>query len=274
MSLARRMQERVLAMKAASAPASGSGHTRPAATAPSVAVGNSIRISTREGSTAESRLAAQMKIRLVHDLRRLKEIKSTELKVAAKRQMLPEYRDWCDGLLQAGRSTIGNALGSSGAEDVFPTIMVWSIDTGDWTRALEMAEHVLRFGLVMPDRYKRDPATLVVEEIAEAAIRAQAASQTFPLDVLEQVELLTVGVDMHDEVQAKLQKALGVELARAAGEIDTGPTDFIAGANRALAVLRRAQDLNSRAGTKTRITQLEKAIKAATAFQEQAGTAG
>jgi len=274
MSYAQRMQERVLAMKAASAPATGSGHTRPAATAPLVAAGHSAPISAREGSTAETRLAAQMKLRLVHDLRRLKEIKSTELKVAAKRDMLPEYAAFCDGQLEAGRSTVGDELGSTGADDVLPTVMVWSIDTGDWARALDIAAHVLRFALPMPDRYKRDAATLLVEEIAEAAIRAQASGQTFPLDVLEKVELLTIGVDMHDEVQAKLQKALGVELARAASEIDTGPTDYIAGATRALGVLRRAQELNPRAGTKTRITQLEKAIKAATAFQEQAGPTG
>lgn len=262
MSYAQRMQEQVLAMKSASAPAGG-GHNHPAATIPPVAAGYSSPIRAREGSTAESRLAAQMKLRLTHDLRRLKEIKSTELRVAAKRQMLPEYAAWCDGLLEAGRCTIGDQLGSTGADDVLPTIMVWTIDTGDWTRALAIAEHVLRFGLTMPDRYKRDPATLLVEEIAETAIRMQASAQVFPLDVLEQVELLTIGVDMHDEVQAKLQKALGVELARAAGQIDTGPADFIAGAARALGVLRRAQELNPRAGTKTRITQLEKAIKGA-----------
>ena len=264
MSLARRTQERILAMKAASAPASGSGHTRPAATMSPVAAGTTpTPVPTREGSTAESRLAAQMKLRLVHDLRRLKEIKSTELKIAAKRQMLPEYRAWFDGWLEAGRCTNGNELGSTGADDVLPTIMVWLIDTGDWAHALDVAEHVLRFRIAMPDRYKRDAATLVVEEVAEAAIRAQASSQVFPLDVLEKVELLTIGTDMHDEVQAKLQKALGVELARAAGEIDTGPADFIAAATRALGVLRRAQELNPRAGIKTRVTQLEKAIKGA-----------
>lgn len=274
MSYAQKMQERILAMKSASAPASGSGHTRPAATAPSVAAGHSVPVSTPEGSTAKTRLAAQMKMRLTHDLRRLKEIKSTELKVAAKRDMLPEYAAFCDGQLEAGRCTVGDALGSTGADDVLPTIMVWSIDTGDWPRALDIAEHVLRFGLVMPDRYKRDAATLVVEEIAEAAIRAQASGQTFPLDVLEKVEALTIGTDMHDEVQAKLQKALGFELARTAGEIDTGPTDYLAVATRALALLRRAQELNPRAGIKTRVSQLEKAIKAATAFQESAGPTG
>lgn len=250
MSLAQEHRDRILAMQAASAPASGSGLT-PSTPTPAAPVNSA---------------AAQIKLRFVHDLRRLKAIKSTALKIAAKREMLPEYRSWCDGWLEAGRCTNGNDLGASGADDVLPTIMVWCIDTGDWPRALELAAHVLRFRVAMPERYQRDAATLVVEEIAEAAIRDQAASRPFPIDVLEQVELLTAGIDMHDEVRAKLEKALGVELARAAGEIDTGPADFIAAATRALEPLRRAQELHTRAGTKTKVAQLEKAIKAAAAL--------
>lgn len=258
MSLAQKHRDRVLAMQAASAPAIGGGLTP----------------STPNRPTPVNSAAAQIRLRFVHDLRRLKEIKSTEVRVAAKRQMLPEYRSWCDGWLEAGRCTVGRELGLSGADDVLPTVMVWSIDIGDWSRALELAAHVLRFRIAMPDRYKRDAATLVVEEIAEAAIRAQARSQEFPLSVLEQVEELTAGIDMHDEVQAKLQKALGVELARLAGEVDTGADDFVTAATRALEPLRRAQELNPRAGTKTKVGQLEKAIKAALAVKEQAGTAG
>lgn len=258
MSLAQKHRDRVLAMQAASAPAIGGGLTP----------------STPSRPTPVNSAAAQIRLRFVHDLRRLKEIKSTEAKIAAKRQMLPEYISWCDGWLEAGRCTVGRELGLSGADDVLPTVMVWSIDIGDWSRALELAAHVLRFRIAMPERYKRDAATLVVEEIAEAANRAQARSQPFPLSVLEQVEELTTGIDMHDEVQAKLQKALGVELARLAGEVDTGADDFVTAANRALEPLRRAQELNPRAGTKTKVGQLEKAIKAALAVKEQAGTAG
>lgn len=258
MSLALQHRDRILAMQAASAPAIGGG----------------LAPSTPNRSAPVNSAAAQIRLRFVHDLRRLKEIKSTEAKIAAKRQMLPEYRSWCDGWLEAGRMTNGNTLGQSGADDVLPTVMVWSIDTGDWARALELAEHVLRFRIAMPDRYQRDAATLVVEEIAEAAIRAQARSQAFPLSVLERVEELTIGIDMHDEVQAKLQKAVGVELARLAAEVDTDADDFVAAATRALEPLRRAQELNPRAGTKTKVGQLEKAIKAARAAQVQAGPTG
>lgn len=131
MSLALQHRDRILAMQAASAPASGGG----------------LAPSTPNRSAPVNQAAAQIRLRFIHDLRRLTEIKSTEAKIAAKRQMLPDYRSWCDGWLEASRMTVGNTLGTSGADDVLPTIMVWSIDTGDWARALELGEHVLRFGV-------------------------------------------------------------------------------------------------------------------------------
>lgn len=260
MSLARQHRERTLAKQAASVPATpGSGLARfaPARPAP-----------------AADRLAAEMRLRLRHDLQRLKQIKATDLKVAAKREMLPAYTAWCDGLLEAGRMTNGNDLTPSAAPEVLPTIMVWAIDTGDYVRALDLAEHVLRFRVPMPDRYKRDPATLVLELVAEAALAAQAAQQPFAIDVLERVGELTSGCDIFDEARAKLCKAIGVELARLADAVDSGAPDFIAAATRALEPLRRAQQLNNRAGTKTQIQRIEKAIKAAQAAATDTGAAG
>lgn len=222
---------------------------------------------------------AQIMLRLTHDLRRLKEIASIEAKIEAKRTMLPEYRDWCDLRLAAGAATEGNVLPSTGADDVLPTAMIWSIDTGDWARALELAEHVLRFNEPLPTRYQRGAAALIVEEIASAAIKAQSRDEAFPLDVLEQVEALTAHADMHDEIRAKLMKAIGVELARAAGELEHGTPEHLAAVSKALVPLRRAQDLHDRVGTKGTIKQLQKVLanaakeQAALAAQEQAGTA-
>ena len=248
MSLARQHRERTFALQTASAPASGGGLT------------------TRRVSTPEAQAGAQILMRLMHDLRRLKQIKSTEQKVAAKRTMLPEYRAWCDGQLEAGRMTEGNALAdTSGAADVLPTMMVWAIDVGDYPRALELGGHVLRFGLSLPSRYQRDAATLLVEQIAEAALAAMAGDRPFELTVLEQVADLTVGIDMHDEVQAKLQKALGYELDRAARALEGEPGAALALLCRSQLALLRAQDLNPRAGTKTKAAQVDKMIAAVTA---------
>jgi hypothetical protein len=274
MSFARR-QEQILAMKAASAPASGGGHTRTAAVVPSAAAD---QLPSPTGNTPAARNAATVALRFRHDRQRLKQIKSKELKVAAKRQMLPEYQAWCDGLLDAGRRVEGRQLDPTGADDVLPSIMVWCLDVGDWTRGLMLASFVLRFSIPMPKHFVRDAATLVLEEIADAALRTQARREAFPLYVLEAVELLTDGIDMHDEPKAKLFKAIGAELVRAAGEA-TGDA-IVPTIERAVAVLTRAQDKNERVGVKTMLRGLEKvkaaAIKNADASTEtQAGdTAG
>jgi hypothetical protein len=149
-------------------------------------------------------------------------------------------------------------------------MMVWSIDTEDYSRALELAAHVLRHQVPMPSRYQRDAATLVLELIAEAALKAQAIDQSFPLAVLEQVEELVAGVDMHDEPRAKLLKAIGVELARAAGDAD--PDVARPTIARAIEQLEAAQTLNNRVGVKTHIKGLRRALAALPApDQDNAG---
>jgi HPt (histidine-containing phosphotransfer) domain-containing protein len=258
MSLARRRQERILAAQTAHAPSGG------AATAGSPAV-------APPPSRAATAAAAQIAMRLAHDLRRLKQIKGISLKIAAKREMLPEYDAWIQGLL-TGAAQAG--AGASG--DVLPTIMVWRIDVGDFASAMPLIEHVLRHNVPMPQRYERDAATLIVEEVSEAAIKAQAADEPFDLGILEQIELLTAEVDMHDQVRAKLMKAIGFELdrtARAAAEAGTD-ADVLSLLCRSLVALKGAQKLNDRVGVKTTIRSVEKAIQAATPQPDSAGTSG
>lgn len=203
-------------------------------------------------------VAAQIQLRLTHDLRRLKEIKSIARKVEAKREMLPEYRAWCDGLMAAAK-----ASGEGVRDEVLPTIMVWCIDAEDWTRALELAAHVLRYRLPLPGRYQRDAPSLIAEEIATAAIKLQAAGKPFPLAVLEEVEQLVADDDMHDEIRAKLMKALGTEHARASD--DASGAEIGTHQAAALAALLRAQALHDRVGVKTDIRRLEKAVAASAA---------
>lgn len=268
MSLARRHQARILAAQTATLPTVGVAAAGSPPAAASIAVAPHIP-SNRSALTA----SAQISMRLTHDLRRLKEIKSVAAKVAAKREMLPEYRAWCDGLLEAGRMTVGRRLDNAGGGDVMATIMVWSIDIGDWRRALELAAHILRFDVAMPNRYQRDAASLIVEEIAEAALRLQAKDQAFDLEVLERVEVLTNGIDMHDVIRAKLLKAIGIEIDRsaraAAGAGDNGTALSLL--CRSLPILLEAQTLHDRVGVKTTIRSVEKAIAAA---NKTAGSAG
>ena len=243
MSLARKHRERTLASQMASAPAMEGGLSLAASAAAS------------DAGTPAERAAASIAMRLQHDLRRLKEIQSIARRVEVKREMLPAYTDWVAGLLDGGRDA-----GAGVAEDVLPTVMVWLIDTGDYARALLLAEHVIAYDVPLPSRYERSAAALIVEEIADAAIRAQTAKAPFPLDVLEHVAELTADADMHDQVRAKLHKAIGIELARTAEELDPTKPEFVIAAVAALAPLRKAVSLHDRVGVAGQIKRLEKAI--------------
>lgn len=255
MSLARKHRDRILASQMASAPVTESGLSQPASAPAS------------DAGTPAERAAASIAMRLQHDLRRLKEIHSIQRKIETKRELLPAYADWVAGLLEGGRNA-----GVGVAEDVLPTIMVWLIDTGDYARALELADHVVAYDVPLPSRYERSAPALIVEEIADAAIRAQTAKQPFPLDVLEHVEELTAEADMHDQVRAKLHKAIGTELARAAEAMDPTKPEFADFAHRALAPLRRAVALHDRVGVAGQIKRLERALAPPKPTTKSAGT--
>lgn len=196
--------------------------------------------------------AAQIQLRLVHDKRTLKDMHSIERKIDAKRLMVAEYRDWCDTIMAATRT-------AGLAEEVLPTMMVWSIDIAEWDRALELAAYVLEHDVPLPKQYQRTAPALITEEVASAALKLQAAREPFPIEVLQRVEDLTADYDMHDQIRAKLMKAIGAELMR--GDVKALAPDVIEGS---LTYLRRAQSLDSRVGVTTMVRGLEKALKLAT----------
>jgi hypothetical protein len=88
-------------------------------------------------------------------------------------------------------------------DDIVGTMLVWAIDIGDWPLALELGDHVLAANLGPPERYKRSPAVLLAEEIAESALRVATA---VPRAVLEETLALTADHDMPDQVRAKLTR--------------------------------------------------------------------
>jgi hypothetical protein len=203
----------------------------------------------------------QMLLQLHEDRRRLHDIQSVEKKVALKRELLPAYAAWIEGALTAGRET-GRAV----QDEVIVNVMPWLIDVGAYEQAIIVAEHVLRFRLVMPERFKRTPACYVTEEIAEAAIAASSAGTGFSIYVLLRLEEIVEGHDMPDEVRAKLHKAIGLELARQADAASPDDDTLIAGfvpatRTEALARLNRAFALNPKVGVKKQIESLERALK-------------
>lgn len=252
MSLARLHKERILAsLTVASAPEVGSDHA-PAAASPH---NGGLATAGATNASPEDRAAAEIALRLTHDLRRLKEIRSIDRKIAAKREMLPEYKAWVEGVLSADAG-----VGAGIAASVLPTVMVWSIDVGAFEDALHLAPFIFRHDVAMPSRYERDAATVVVEEIADAALKIQNANETFPLDVLLQVEELTAEHDLHDQVRAKLLKAIGVEQLRAAEALPASESKPSLEAS--LKILCAAHKLNDRVGVKDRIKRAGKLLAA------------
>jgi len=210
--------------------------------------------------------AAKVMLQLQEDQRRLKDIQSIEKKIALKAELLPGYAGWIDGMIKAGKAS------ASPLDQVFTALMAWRIDTGDFEGAMPMIEHALLNDLAMPDRFKRETPAFVVEQVSEAAIRAyeagEDAARAFPAAVLPAIEDLIdlVDADIHDEITAKLHRALGMAILAGAREDDAD--DLTARQGQALRCYQRALQLDEKVGVKKPISQLQSALKKAGALPE------
>ncbi len=176
----------------------------------------------------------QQLFRLENDKRRLKRIESVKAKVELKKELLPAYEGWLEGVLKAD---------SGQADEIVTTCMIWHIDAGNYGTALPLAEYVIRHGIPLPDHYERGAACLIVDEIADAALShfkiGDTASAPVSLDILLRIERLTDGLDMPDEARAKLYKAIGFTLRDKTEEPDLAAS---------LSWLQRAMALNANIG--------------------------
>lgn len=198
--------------------------------------------STSVGTAAAGRTAYELMLAKLHtDRARLRDIQSVERKVEVKRELLPEYDAWVTGTLEGGRG---------GQDDVVMTLLVWYIDVGECSRALDVADYALRFNLSLPDQYDRTLATVLADEIGDAALVAQRSNTEFPADVLLRTLAMTANEDMPDPARAKLHKAAGVALRTSEPE-------------QALTHLRRALELHEGAGVKRVIADIESELKKA-----------
>ena len=185
------------------------------------------------------------------DLNSLREIQSTERKIEAKRAMIAKYRPWVEGAADA----------AAGAQDeIVAIMMIWAIDIQDWPLAVKLAEYVLLAGIELPERYRRKPATLIAEEVAEPAIKQPG---TVPLEVLQSVVDLVSDADIFDQVRAKLEKAMGLAFKARADAFDPTAESAVAGGKPALLTaavshLDRALLLDQGCGAK----KLKQAIEA------------
>ena len=177
-----------------------------------------------------------MRYKLAEDQRRLKQVQSAQHKAGVKRELLPAYVPWVEGVLAAD---------SGRPDSVLMTVMIWRIDAGDIEGALQIAAYALRHGLALPDNFDRSTATAIAEELADSARRQREQNQPFALAQLLHAAELTSGEDMPDPVRAKLYKEIGLLQSQ---------TDPVA----ALAALRQAQQLFANIGVKNEIKRLER----------------
>lgn len=187
----------------------------------------------------------KMLAKLRADKTRLKQVQGLERKAEVKREILPDYYPYIEGVL-ASKAGIN--------DEVLMTCLVWLIDTGDNARMLTVAEYAITHKLAMPDQYKRSTGCLITEELSDLALKAFNAKQPIDTDTLLAVGELLKDEDMPDEVRSKLHKAIGYGLR------ETSPES-------ALIHLRRALELNDKAGVKRDIELLERQLKKAATEQ-------
>lgn len=183
------------------------------------------------------------------DLNALRNIESTDRKIEAKREMFGKYRAWLTGTLD----------GESGQQDeIVANMLVWSIDLADWDTALALADYMLRHGLALPERFDRKPATLIAEEVAEAGL---AKTPAIGLEMLQAFARLVADADIHNQVRAKLEKALGLAFKARADAFEPDAETAVAGGkgaliDAALGHLHEALRLNPACGVKKLIEAL------------------
>lgn len=164
------------------------------------------------GSMQNLNAYEQQLLQLNSDRLRLKNMQSDKLRAEFKAQQLPLYLPYVQGILQARPNV---------PDDVVAEIMVWAVDVGNFSTALDIAEYVMPAKLPMPDRFGRNVASFITEDIADRILSqlpnlSADELNTVHLPVLTRLEGLINErdlpddvKDMPDQVKAKLYLVLG-----------------------------------------------------------------
>ncbi|MGE7139673.1 phage terminase small subunit [Luteibacter sp. NPDC031894] len=191
-------------------------------------------------TNAEANVVSLMYRKLDEDRRRLKAIESIERKIQTKRELLPDYEPYIEGVLAGG---VGER------DEIVSYVLAWRFDVGDYASAFDLAEYVIAHGLGMPDAHARSAPAFIADEVADAALRAFKSNKEFERTIIERAMAVTDGCDMPDQAKAKLYKALGY--AYRAEELP----------DLAVAALRRAIELDETVGVKRDIELLERQLR-------------
>lgn len=181
-----------------------------------------------------------MLLQLNEDRRRLKGIQSNIRKAEIKVEVLPKYAAWAEGVLSADGAQ---------QDDVLMYVMLWRVDAGDYAGALAIGRHALKHGWAMP-LGQRTTATVLAEEMADAAKAAILAEAPFDDDLLLQTLEIVDAHDMPDQSRARLHKSIGWL------QVESKPAS-------ALNHLKQALQLDDKCGVKKDIDQLERKLRKA-----------
>ncbi|MDM1022061.1 phage terminase small subunit [Acinetobacter sp. VNK23] len=208
------------------------------------------------GSMRNLNAYEQQLLQLNTDKARLKQIQSTQNKVELKRQLIPTYVPYVQGILETRPGL---------QDEIISEMLVWAIDIHDFGLALDLAEYVLEKGLKLPDRFDRTEACFITEEITDAFLKILKTSVDVDITILDRLESLVSNEalppsvrDMPDEVKARLYLALGkAEIRLVTGESEVDVPHAINAKN----YLEQALELDDKCGGKTDLTKMEKLVQ-------------
>lgn len=197
------------------------------------------------GADLGSLSAYQRLLKNLHDDKvLLKSVSSIADKVHIKKQALPAYQEWIDGITAAGTVQADDRIAA--------TIIVWMIDCGLLDEAMPLADVLIHSGLESADEYSRSMPEIIVEQMAD---QIESGSEISAENLKTLIEWATAKkedglheINLADVIRAKLLKAAG-EKAEAADDNET-----------ALNLYRQAVGYNDKAGVKKRIEALEKQL--------------
>ena len=197
------------------------------------------------GADLGSLSAYQRLLKNLHDDKvLLKSVSSIADKVHIKKQALPAYQEWIDGITAAGTVQADDRIAA--------TVIVWMIDCGLLDEAMPLADVLIHSGLESADEYSRSMPEIIVEQMAG---QIESGSEISAENLKTLIEWATAKkedglheINLADVIRAKLLKAAG-EKAEAADDNET-----------ALNLYRQAVGYNDKAGVKKRIEALEKQL--------------
>lgn len=172
--------------------------------------------------------------KLTADLKRLSSIRSQGRRLAVKREVLNEYRAYCEGLLSGKHSR-------NGQDTVLVWCAVWSADVGDISNAIHWLAYALNKGMTAPETFSRSLPEAITETVCNTVLEQNPVDY---LPDLQKLAGLVTGLDMCDGIHAKLCKARGLALANSDPE-------------QAIHLLEQAQTLRGNIGVRGHLKKLK-----------------